>query len=40
MRALLPPLYILLVTLIVTWDILISGRIAQVRTLPRPFVSC
>ena len=39
MRALLPPLYVLLVTLIVAWDILISGRIAQVRTLPRPFVA-
>ena len=39
MRALLPPLYILLVALIVAWDILISGRIAQVRTLPRPFVA-
>ena len=38
MRALLPPLQILLVVIIVAWDILLTGRIAQVRTLPRPFV--
>ncbi|CAN5130685.1 hypothetical protein BH09GEM1_BH09GEM1_13590 [soil metagenome] len=38
MRALLPPLQILLVVIIVAWDILLSARIAQVRTLPRPFV--
>ena len=38
MRALLPLLQVLLVVIIVAWDILLSGRIAQVRTLPRPFV--
>ena len=38
MRALLPPLQILLVVIIVAWNILLTGRIAQVRTLPRPFV--
>jgi hypothetical protein len=37
-RALLPQLQLLLVASIVAWDILLSGRIAQVRTLPRPFV--
>ena len=39
MIALLPLLYVLLVVLIVAWDILLTGRIAQVRTLPRPFVA-
>ncbi len=38
MRALLPALQALLVVIIVAWDILLSARIAQVRTLPRPFV--
>ena len=38
MRALLPSLQILLVVIIVAWNVLLSGRIAQVRTLPRPFV--
>ena len=38
MRAFLPPLQALLVVIIVAWDILLSARIAQVRTLPRPFV--
>ncbi|MEO8620933.1 MAG: hypothetical protein ABI625_07700 [bacterium] len=37
MRALLPPLYVLLVVIIVAWNILLTGRIAQVRTLPQPF---
>lgn len=30
---------IFLVTVIVVWDVVIAGRIAQVRTLPRPFVT-
>jgi hypothetical protein len=38
MRSLLPPLELLLVAIIVTWNILLSARIAQVRTLPRAFV--
>ncbi|MEP6989610.1 MAG: hypothetical protein ABJA80_01680 [bacterium] len=38
MRAILPPIELALVFIIVAWDILITGRIAQVRTLPRPFV--
>ena len=37
MRDLLPSLQLLLVVVIVAWNVLLSGRIAQVRTLPRPF---
>jgi len=37
MRDLLPSLQILLVVIIVAWNVLLSTRIAQVRTLPRPF---
>lgn len=38
MQAFFPLLQLLLVIVIVVWDVLISGRIAQVKTLPRPFV--
>jgi hypothetical protein len=38
MLALLPALQTLLIVIIVAWDVLLSARIAQVRTLPRPFV--
>src|SRR4051812_35831230 len=38
MRTLLPSLQVLLAIIIVAWDVLLSARIAQVRTLPRPFV--
>jgi hypothetical protein len=38
MRAFFPLLQLLLVAVIVVWDVVITGRIGQVRTLPRPFV--
>ena len=38
MRAFFPLLQLLLVAIIVIWDVVLTGRIAQVRTLPRPFV--
>ncbi|MES2178954.1 MAG: hypothetical protein V4550_13930 [Gemmatimonadota bacterium] len=38
MRAFFPLLQMLLVTIIVIWDVVLTGRIAQVKTLPRPFV--
>ena len=38
MRALLPLVQVLLVLVILTWDVYLTGRIAQVRTLPRGFV--
>ncbi len=38
MLTLLPSVQILLVAIIVAWNVLLSARIAQVRTLPRPFV--
>ncbi len=39
MTAFLPLLQLLLVAIIVTWNVLLTGRIAQVKTLPRPFVT-
>jgi hypothetical protein len=39
MRSLFPLLQILLVAVILLWDVLLTGRIAQVRTLPRTFVT-
>jgi hypothetical protein len=39
MRAFLPLVQLILVTVIVIWNIVLTGRIAQVRTLPRPFVT-
>src|SRR5215213_9287710 len=38
MRAFFPLLQFILVTIVVIWDVVLTGRIAQVRTLPRPFV--
>ncbi len=38
MRAFFPLIQFVLITIIVVWDIVLTGRIAQVRTLPRPFV--
>lgn len=38
MRAFFPLVQLLFVTVIVFWNVLIAGRIAQVRSLPRPFV--
>ena len=38
MGAFFPLLQLLLVAIIVIWDVVLTGRIAQVRTLPRPFV--
>ncbi|MBA3672235.1 MAG: hypothetical protein H0W68_09470 [Gemmatimonadaceae bacterium] len=38
MRAFLPLAQFLLVLLIVGWDVVLTGRIAQVKNLPRPFV--
>jgi hypothetical protein len=38
MRTFLPLLQIVLVFVILTWDVFLAARIAQVRTLPRPFV--
>ncbi len=39
MRTLFPLLQLLLVAVILIWDVLLAARIAQVRTLPRPFVT-
>ena len=38
MRAFFPLLQLVLVTVIVIWDVVITGRIGQVKRLPRPFV--
>ncbi|MEO7456274.1 MAG: hypothetical protein ABIY52_08425 [Gemmatimonadaceae bacterium] len=38
MRAFFPLIQFVLVTIIVIWDIVLTGRIAQVRRLPKPFV--
>lgn len=38
MRGLLPLLTLILAVVILTWDVFLAGRIAQVRALPRPFV--
>ena len=38
MQAFFPLLQLVLVGIIVVWDVVLTGRIAQVRTLPRPFV--
>ncbi len=35
----LPLIQLILVAVIVVWNIVLTGRIAQVRTLPRPFVT-
>ena len=37
MRAFFPLLQLVLVFIIVVWDVVITGKIAQVRTLPKPF---
>ena len=39
MKAFLPLIQLLLVPIVVIWDVVITGRIGQVRTLPRPFVA-
>jgi hypothetical protein len=39
MRSFLPLLLFLLVALILIWDVVLAARIAQVRTLPRGFVT-
>ena len=39
MSSFLPLLLFLLTALILVWNIVLAGRIAQVRTLPRPFVT-
>lgn len=39
MRAFFPLIQVLLVFVILAWDVYLTGRIAQVRTLPRPFVT-
>jgi hypothetical protein len=39
MRAFFPLLQLIVVSIIVIWDVVITGRIAQVRTLPKPFVA-
>jgi hypothetical protein len=39
MRAFLPLLLFILVALILIWNVVLAGRIAQVRTLPRGFVT-
>jgi len=39
MRAFFPLIQVLLVFIILGWDVYLTGRIAQVRTLPRPFVT-
>lgn len=39
MRALFPLLQLVLVAVILIWDVVLAARIAQVRTLPRPFVT-
>ena len=38
MTAFLPIIQLLLTAIVVIWDVVLTGRIAQVRTLPRPFV--
>jgi hypothetical protein len=38
MRSLFPLIQVFLVAIILAWDVLLTGRIAQVRTLPRTFV--
>ncbi len=38
MTAFLPLVQLLLTAIVVIWDVVLSGSIAQVRTLPRPFV--
>jgi hypothetical protein len=38
MQAFFPLLQLILVAIIVVWDVVLTGKIAQVRTLPRPFV--
>jgi hypothetical protein len=38
MTAFLPILQLILTAIVVLWDVVLTGRIAQVRTLPRPFV--
>jgi hypothetical protein len=38
MQAFFPLLQLLLVGIIVLWDVVLTAKIAQVRTLPRPFV--
>ena len=39
MRNLLPLLQMLLVATILTWDVALTARIVQVRSLPRAFVA-
>jgi hypothetical protein len=39
MRSFFPLIQVLLVAVILGWDVLLTGRIAQVRTLPRTFVT-
>ena len=39
MRTLLPLLQVLLVVTVLIWDVALTSRIVQVRTLPRPFVA-
>ena len=39
MDAFIPLVLFLLVALILIWDVVLAARIAQVRTLPRPFVT-
>jgi hypothetical protein len=39
MRSLLPLFQLVLVAVILVWDVVLAARIAQVRTLPRPFVT-
>ena len=39
MRTLLPLLQVLLVVTVLVWDVALTSRIVQVRTLPRPFVA-
>jgi hypothetical protein len=38
LRAFLPLLQVVLVLVILTWDVVLAARIANVRKLPRPFV--
>ncbi len=38
MSAFLPIVQLILTAIVVLWDVVLTGRIAQVRTLPRPFV--
>lgn len=39
LRTFLPLLQLVLVAVILIWDVVLAARIAQVRTLPRPFVA-